>query len=463
MLERLEPTAKYARAHEHGGPRRSPPSPSMLVCNTIIPTTIPFHHTTLGLAILSFNPPMDSLPNEIIAAIYNFIDRNDVRNARLVNSRFAILGRKVLFRTVHLRGSKRSVTRLLRITHNPALGHHVERLVLIAATLGQQIRSEIVHQVCSDSVSAEENINRVEEIPPERVLGIQMMCEDDRYSQYFSYTLSLCVVHLPRLRILAVEPEISIAAGPSTPPPSSPESSSPEPGGGGYMASAVQEEALRLLRIFINSSIQTGGNPRVKSLCMSIPIGPEFLDDGSLYAHAAVAFSECDLMFLSFAHLRNGLGSSAKLYRILEAAKRLKYLGIRLEPLFVGKTAISRILAGAHVWRCLSNVRLDGTEFKDTELLHFLRRHVGVIRSLWLVNVMLSTGTWLEVANFLRESIPLEDFMLVGIVGSRDPEFFFGKAQCFGLTNIAQRAKPGESELDRVLRTLGVGVPKAKH
>ncbi|KAL7274941.1 hypothetical protein RUND412_002135 [Rhizina undulata] len=103
-----------------------------------------------------------------------------------------------------------------------------------------------------------------------------------------------------------------------------------------------------------------------------------------------------------------------RIFKFLSSAPRLKYLALGLEwrpqkhdhdivnhldPVI----PLHKIFGDEYVWAHLETFLFNGQPIHEEELLHFLARHAGTLKSLGLFRPHLRTGTWRGVLDFLKE------------------------------------------------------------
>ncbi|KAH6667812.1 hypothetical protein B0J14DRAFT_172849 [Halenospora varia] len=91
------------------------------------------------------------IPPEIVSSICEYLKRPDLRNVRLLHRVFDSAARRILFRTIFLKVNSLSFGRLLEISKNETLRHHVEVVVYDGRELDLSQIPEFKNWLCYDA------------------------------------------------------------------------------------------------------------------------------------------------------------------------------------------------------------------------------------------------------------------------------------------------------------------------
>lgn len=356
---------------------------------------------------------MEKLSPEIIREIlYHFDSKVHIANFRLVQRSLAELAKEFLFRTVPLKPTKLSVSRLLAISQRPDLAHYVKEVYFGVDEPNYMIWEQFNEQLRMEGLSHDDETHgaRAQEIFKSSIQGWY----EFQTSPEYTTVLSTALAGFPRLEgiqmvhgaPMAMERQYTYREIDMYPFEPTPEFH------GEYGA---EKDYLRGFAALINAAYLAGS--KLTSFRMTGMDTGEIVDQSvfeniELFQRAAVVLRNCQVLEL---HL--GIDSvevvdkfkTNPLLNVLAPAERLEELCLGF-----GNTAPSEphlfphIFGEDQVWPCLRKLELWTIDMHEYELIAFLERHKTTLRTILISNGLLFTGCWNNIMRFIKDNLQLE-------------------------------------------------------
>lgn len=357
---------------------------------------------------------MEKLSPEIVREILcHFDSKADLASFRLVQRSLAELAKEFLFRTVPLKPTKLSVSRLLAISQRPDLARHVKGLFfgidepnyMIWEQFNEQLRME---SICHNGDEMQKG--RAQEIFKAIIEGWY----EFQTSLEYTAVLSTAFSGFPRLETIQM-----VHGGPMAMERQYTyreiEMYEFEPQTEFHGSHGAEKDYLRGFAALINAAYFAGS--KLVSFKMTGMNTEEIVDQSifentELLQRAAAVLRNCRTMEL---HL--GIDSQ----EVIDSFKRNPLLDVlapaeSLEELCLGfgNTAptesylFPHIFGEEQVWPHLKKLELWTIEMHESELISFLERHKATLRTVLISNGLLFTGCWNNVMRFMKEHLQLE-------------------------------------------------------
>ena len=170
---------------------------------------------------------------------------------------------------------------------------------------------------------------------------------------------------------------------------------------GGDLNLTMNPELLQCFGQTIVQNLQEGF-AQVKSICLSFQFDSTYsIERRATLAHAAFC---------------KGL-----LAEWLGALKNLEVLTISLVEYYADPEVRIFDLVEYHTWSKLRSVDLADFTTDEYDLQYFLERHKHTLKELWLTNVELIDGDWLDMTDFIAQHLHLERFGMYGLFYDTSP------------------------------------------
>lgn len=359
---------------------------------------------------------MDTLSIELVWEIAQHLhSKSDLGNFRLIQRSFAPLARSFLFRSVLIRNSKYSFSRLLRISRKPELARHVKEVSL-------EVHSNAKYLIWPQFVGRlqRENIKYGDKSQKEGELEVFKSCIKEWYifQKSLDYTaiLSTAFARLPRLQnfTLAEGSELSLNLGFNYSyakyHPFKKRSNFHGPRGLADLYRAftglVNAAYLADVKIMCFKVIDTTGG-------FAANISSQ---NGEILKRVAAVFHHCRTIELDLSSLYLGVPYVQKLQQCgaFSSSIDLEELNISSqtcsEPRFFGL-----VFGNNHVWPRLRRLGLNSVDFYKHELSGFLQRHKATLREISICGCILHTGSWFEIATIMKQSLKIAKLELSGL------------------------------------------------
>lgn len=356
---------------------------------------------------------MEKLCPEIVREILYHVDsKADLASFRLVQHSLAALAKEFLFRTVPLKPTKLSVSRLLAIAQRPDLGRCVKEVFFGIDEPNYMIWEQFNEQLRMEKISHGDEMQtvRAQEIFESSVEGWY----EFQISQEYTGSLSAAFSGFPRLEAIqmvhgapmAMERQYTYREIDMYPFEPKPEF---------HGEHGAEKDYLRGFAVLVNAAYFAGS--KLNSFRMTGMNTEEIVDQSvfentELLQRAAVVFRNCRVMEL---HL--GIDS----IEVIDKIKMNPLLNMlapaeRLEELCLGfgNTAPSEsylfphIFGEEQVWPSLKKLELWTIEMHEYELIAFLERHKATLKTILISNGLLFTGCWNNIMRFMKENLRLE-------------------------------------------------------
>lgn len=356
---------------------------------------------------------MEKLSPEIIREIlYHFDSKVHIANFRLVQRSLAELAKEFLFRTVPLKPTKLSISRLLAISQRPDLARHVRGVIFGIDEPHYMIWEQFNEQLRMEGLSHDDEMQgtRAQEIFKSSIQGWYEFQTSPEYTTF----ISAAFAGFPRLETIqmvhggpmAMERQYTYQKIDLYPFEPTPEFH------GGY---GSEKDYLRGFAALINAAYLAGSKLtsfRMTGMNTEEIVDQSVFENTELLQRAAVVFRNCRVLEI---HL--GIDSSEvvdkfkvnPLLNVLAPAEHLEELCLGF-----GNTAPSgphlfpHIFGEEKVWPRLRKLELWTTDMHENELIAFLERHKTTLKSILISNGLLFTGCWNNIMRFMKEHLQLE-------------------------------------------------------
>lgn len=356
---------------------------------------------------------MEKLSPEIIREIlYHFDSKVHIANFRLVQRSLAELAKEFLFRTVPLKPTKLSVSRLFAISQRPDLARYVKEVYFGIDEPNYMIWEQFNEQLRMEGLSHDDETHgaRAQEIFKSSVQGWYEFQTSPEYTAVLSAAFAgfprLEGIHMLHGAPMAMERQYTYREIDMYPFEPTPEFH------GEYVS---EKDYLRGFAALINAAYLAGSKLtsfRITGMNTEEIVDQSVFEDVELLQRAAVVFRNCRVLEL---HL--GIDSveiidkfkSNPLLNVLAPAERLEELCLGF-----GNTApsephlFSHIFGEDQVWPCLRKLELWTIDMHEYELIAFLERHRATLRTILISNGLLFTGCWNNIMRFMKENLQLE-------------------------------------------------------
>lgn len=350
---------------------------------------------------------MHKLSSEIVREIICFLyQRSDLKNIRLVQRTFADIANEFLFRDFSIVHAKWSLERLLYVSWQPHLAHHVKRVDLNVH------HDTVSHLVWHDFKQQLGAVNLKGGSQKEQAMEVFRSCVESWYkfqgSPEFSHILIAAFSHLPRLETIILNSDQPIWLW----------SSRPE----------AAEAYLHLLRdthelsrnltysyaltAVVNSAYYS--HTKIRTFTISsdtFGIDDTILKDVPLLKRAYKVFSTCQVLKLNFGvnDEMEQLIRKNRLIDLLQSAVHLEELAVTFGVYDVWKPLLfPHIFGSTQIWPRLKRFGLSGLTMHRHEFVGFLRRHKATLREISIMLCSLQSGLWIEVVPVMKEILQLE-------------------------------------------------------
>lgn len=356
---------------------------------------------------------MEKLSPEIVREILcHFDSKADLASFRLVQRSLAELAKEFLFRTIPLKPTKSSVSRLLTISQRPDLAHYVKEVFFGVDEPNYMIWEQFNEQLRMEKITRKNEIQkaRAQEIFKSSIEGWY----EFQTSLEYRTALSTAFVGFSRLEAIqmvhgapmAMERQYTyreIDVYPFEPKPEF------------HGEHGAEKDYLRGFAALVNAAYFA--DSKLKSFRMTGMNTEEIVDQSvfentELLQRAAVVLRHCSVIEL---HL--GIDST----EVIDKIKTNPLLNVlapaaSLEELCLGfgNTAPSEsylfphIFGEEQVWPCLKKLELWAVEMHEYELIALLERHKSTLKTILISNGLLFTGCWNNVMRFMKEHLQLE-------------------------------------------------------
>lgn len=355
---------------------------------------------------------MEKLSPELVREILcHFDSKADLANFRLVQRSLAQLSTEFLFRTVPLKPTKLSVSRLVAIAQRPDLARHVKNLIYGIEEPNYMIWEEFNAQLRLANTPHSESVDsRAHEMFNATIDAWY----DFQTSPDHTQMLATAFATLPRLSAIQMVHGAPMAR----------ERQYTyreidyyefEMRDKFHGEHGLERDYLRGFAALIDAAYR--GGTRLASFKMTGMNTEEIVHDAvfadaELLARTAVVLKECRVVEL---HL--GIDSqeavenvkSAPLLNVLAPAEQLEELCLGFGNTVPADASLfPHIFGKEQVWPALRKVELWTVEMHEHELISFLERHKETLRTVLISSGLLFTGCWNNVMRFMKEHMRLE-------------------------------------------------------
>ncbi|KAH0602820.1 uncharacterized protein H6S33_008470 [Morchella sextelata] len=355
---------------------------------------------------------MEKLSPEIVREILCHFDcKADLANFRLVQRSLAQLSTEFLFRTVPLKPTKLSVSRLVAIAQRPHLARHVKSLIYGIEEPNYMIWEEFNSQLRLENTPHDESEDaRAQEIFKSTIDGWY----DFQTSPDHTQMMATAFAALPRLEAIQMVHGAPMAR----------ERQYTyreidyyefEMRDKFHGEHGLEKDYLRGFAALIDAAYAAG--TRLTSFKMTGMNTDEIVheavfEDAELLARAAAVLKGCRVMELYLGidsqEAIDNMKSSA-LLNVLAPAEQLEELCLGFGNTVPADSFLfPHIFGEEQVWPALRKVELWTVEMHEYELISFLERHKDTLRTVLISSGLLFTGCWNNVMRFMKEHLQLE-------------------------------------------------------
>lgn len=356
---------------------------------------------------------MEKLSPEIIREIlYHFDSKVDIANFRLVQCSLAELAKEFLFRTVPLKPTKLSVSRLLAISQRPDLARHVKGVFFGIDEPNYMIWEQFNEQLRMEGLSHGQEMQeaRAQELFKSSVQGWYEFQTSPEYTAILSAAFAglhrLEAIQMVHGAPMAMERQYTYREIDIYPFEPTPEFH------GEYGA---EKDYLRGFAALINATYLAGSKLtsfRMTGMNTEEIVDQSVFENTELLQRAAAVLRNCKVLELHLGIDSNEAVDKFKtnpLLNVLAPAEHLEELCLGF-----GNTAPSEphlfphIFGEEQVWPRLRKLELWTIDMHEHELIAFLERHKTTLKTILISNGLLFTGCWNNIMRFMKEHLQLE-------------------------------------------------------
>ncbi len=372
---------------------------------------------------------MNSLPHEIVGAIYELLDTKEIALLRLVSNHYCQIASGFLMSEIHLILKPESFSRLVAISNHPIISQQITSILYEPDALNLLDRRTWEVSLPSRSQRTMKELDKGW-MHYQRLCNIQ---QDLIHGGWATRQFREALTNLPKMRSF----RMSI--------------------GEGFM---IRSEYLRnsfregLLQAYNHDPALLAGDLQLRSAMSSFydaGIKLQVFECGEV-SRMLFCCSEVDFKVYAetLSHVRtfklllnteaNDTGNedvdyapessrdskNGRLGDLISQANDLEHLDFRFDWWSVHDPIELSSLIGCHTWPRLTSVTLAMIKTGEEELLRFLCRHKRTLRKLHLDSISLNLGSWLSLVPQMRSSLHLKELRLEGTLTSKGQIFDLG-------------------------------------